>query len=225
MTRKLLCLIYIAVIGLVLPDASHAGFDYGFYNITQNDPTNKATGEAQLKLAVSDAGSGLVRFLFTNVGPLASSIADIYFDDRKLSLFSPPITSLEEGAGVDYGYLAKPENLPGGQTANFESTSQLSADSEAPTQPNGVNPGESLGVVLTLSAGKAFDNVIAALQSASLRVGIHVQGFENGGSESFINMAGTDTPPPPVVPEPSSLVLVGTALVGMTIARRRRPAA
>lgn len=226
MIRKLLYLTCLAAIGLALPAASRAGFDYGFYNITHNNTTNEAIGEAQLKLTVSDAGSGLVQFLFTNVGPLASSITDVYFDDRALSLFSRTITSFEEGAGVDYTSPATPSNLPGGKAAGFRATSQLTANSVAPVQVNGVNPGESLGVVLTLSAGQVFNNVISALQSSSLRVGIHVQGFANGGSESFINNpTGTVTPPPPVVPEPSSLVLAGTALVGLAIARRRRSAA
>ena len=83
---------------------------------------------------------------------------------------------------------------------------------------NGVNPGDVLGIGLTLKGGKTFSSVISALQSASLRIGIHVQGFANGGSESFVNSTT-----PHIVPEPSGMILAGTALVGLVIARRRRP--
>ena len=69
----------------------------------------------------------------------------------------------------------------------------------APAQPNGVNPGESLGIVFDLIGGQAFADTIAALADGGLRIGIHVQGFEDGGSESFVNNGPTE---PGTIAEP-----------------------
>jgi hypothetical protein len=88
-------------------------------------------------------------------------------------------------------------------------------------QPNGVNPGEFLTVIWSLLGGVTYSDVIAALnlggdQSGSLRIGIHVQGFANGGSESFVN--ATPTP----VPVPAAGLLLMGALGALTVARRRK---
>ena len=42
---------------LLIPLSSHAAF-YSFYNITNNDATNATTGETQLRVNVTDSGSG-----------------------------------------------------------------------------------------------------------------------------------------------------------------------
>jgi hypothetical protein len=85
---------------------------------------------------------------------------------------------------------ATPRNLPGASQASprFETTNGFSADSESPTQPSGVNPGESLGILFSLRPGKSFADVLTHLGDGSLRIGIHVQGFAGGGSESFVNL-------------------------------------
>ena len=75
----------------------------------------------------------------------------------------------------------------------------------------GVNPGESLGILFDLQPGSAFGDVLAQLVSGELRIGIHVQGFASGGSESMVN-----------VPEPGTGVLLGLGLVFMLAPRRRK---
>ena len=84
------------------------------------------------------------------------------------------------------------------------------ADSDPPAQPNGVNPGEFLTIIFNLINGQTFADVINELDTADeLRIGIHVQGFANGGSESFVN-----------VPAPGALGV--SALAGLVALRRRR---
>ena len=158
----------------------------GFVNITNNNPGDAAIGEAQLFVEVSDPGGDQVLFTFYNVGTEDSSIADVYFDDGSLL----GIASIDDShPGVSFSQGANPADLPGGNGISppFEVTEGFSADSDPPAQPNGVNPGEWLGILFDLQDGKTFADVLDDLATGALRIGIHVQGFASGGSESFIN--------------------------------------
>jgi hypothetical protein len=141
-----------------------------------------------------------------NIGPAASSITGIYFDDGTLL----GIASIQSGSGVSFSQGASPGNLPGANNASpaFVTTAGFSADSNPPTQPNGVNPGESLGITFNLQGVQTFDDVLMDLGDGSLRIGVHVQGFAGGGSESFVNA-------PAPVPEPGTFVLMATGLVSL----------
>lgn len=197
---------------------------YSFVGVTNNDATNTATGQNQLSVDVIDSGAGTVSFTFNNAGPLKSSITGVYWDDQARLLGS--MGSIAGSSGVSFSQYANPGNLPGGNTIGFSvSPSGASADSTVPAQPNGVNPGEWLTIVWSLVTGATYNDVLAALnlggdQVGSLRIGIHVQGFGNGGSESFVN--GTPTPAP--VPVPAAGVLLIGGLAAMGLLRRRRKA-
>jgi len=186
--------------------------DYSFACVTNNSATNCAAGSAQFGLTLTQ-GAGYVAFLFTNGGPLASSITDIYFDwlDPAGTYAPGTITS---SAGVSFDWGATPPNLPGATNLDPDFSADLAADSDAPAQPNGVNPGEWVSFrFLTDSTSTADD-----LYSGALRVGVHAQGFSNGGSESFVTISS-----PAPEPETYALFLAGLAVVG-TVARRKREA-
>jgi hypothetical protein len=229
-------------LSLVAPSGAMAAVTYWFMNITNNNAGDAAVGEAQLFVDVSDLGGGEVLFNFRNIGPDDVSITAVYFDDGTLLDIARLIDADENGgdAGVDFTKdgtgpaKVSPGNLPGGNDIDFEVTAGFSADADPPTQPNGVNPGESLGVVFSLQSGVTFADTLTALELSQtdlerdfvdgLRIGIRGQGFEGGGSEGFVNYKnGHDDPKD--VPMPATLILFGLGLVSMGALLRRRSAA
>ena len=198
---------------LLFGASSATALTLGFSCISNNVAGDCTIGQAQLQVT-SSAGPGAnqVSFTFTNSGPDDASITDIYFDDDAGALLA--IASFIETGDVDFGVNASPPGLPAGNNASpaFDDTGGISADSDPPVQPNGVNPTESLTIIADLAAGISFADVEAALANGSLRIGIHVQGFQTGGSESFVS----------TVPEPSAALLLAAPLLGLWLRSRKR---
>jgi hypothetical protein len=173
--------------------------------VSNDDASDCAVASAQIGVEV-ESGPGLdrVSFRFTNTGPSTASITDVYFDDGTLL----GIAGVLNGAGVSFSQGASPGNLPAGAEATpaFVATAGFAADSNPPVQPNGVNPGEELTIVFDLTPGGSYADVLEELRDGRLRVGVHVQGFAGGGSESLIN-----TP----LAEADSLLLLGLGLLGL----------
>ena len=215
-------LIKMALLGLILGLSTNASaVMLSFGCITNNSLANCATGEAQVSLEVTDAMNNQVLFKFTNTGPNASFISDIYFDNDNgtnvgTTLLS--IASLQNSMGVDFDFPINGNgDLPGGNTVGFNTTGSGAMALEAQNEPgaaNGINNnGEMLGILFNLVMGKGFSDVVSELANGDLRVGIHVQGFGGGGSESFVNAP---------VPVPAAVWMLGAGLIGLIGFGRRK---
>src|SRR5262245_61291118 len=137
--RKLILSVLVGTLVAACATPARANI-YGFTGVTYNNQTNTTTGISQLFVDVTSAGPNQVNFRFYNTGPLPSSITDVYFQDGPLL----GISSISNMSGVSFAQYASPGNLPGGNMLSpaFVTTQGFSADSNAPVQPNGVNPGE-----------------------------------------------------------------------------------
>jgi hypothetical protein len=167
---------------------------------------------------------GRVSFRFMNTGSVASSICDVYFQDG--TLLSLIGASAATNTQVHFSSPANPGDLPGGQDVTFSTTSQWSADSDPPVEHNGVNnytgvgTAEYVDITFWLQNGMAAADTWAAMHlpfpwagpQHGLRMGIHVQGFDDGSSASFLSE----------VPLPQSSMLAVFGAGGLAIRRRRR---
>jgi len=203
----------VLLVPLITP--AHA-VTFGFTKITNNGNVDVGT---QLSLNITAESATQTRFTFSNTGSIASSITDIYFINQAPLLFqgliNPPTAgtapTFDPSAGVAFSSPATPANLPGAP-ASFDPV-RFSADSDSPVSSNGINPGETLGIIFTLLSGKSFADVIAAMFAGTLQVGLHVQSIGlTGGSDSYL--AAT--------PLPGALPLFATGLACLGLLRWRR---
>lgn len=173
----------------------------------------------QLTLNVSDAG-GEVLFSFGNIGPISSSIAQIYFDDAPPGAgndlgFLGMITMIDGDAGEWRAYQGSPSDLPGGQgavppfTTGGDPIQYATASNPAPQ--NGINVGESLNIYFTYKNAGTINDVISDLLSGALRIGLHVISVGGGDSDSYIT-GGRETNVPD---DGATIALLGLGLIAV----------
>ena len=210
LVQRLLTTSSLCIAAGCLASSPAQALQFNFNNITHNSAVNESTGERQLWVDVTDSfgkenlASNNVLFKFSNVGPFASSMTQIYFDNS--TVLKSMGTIADSGAGVDFVAATGNMNLPGGNTVKF--SSDFGIKPTGPVSQNGVNPGEWVSVLFNLSPNKTLKDVFNDLKSGSLRVGMHVQAFSDGGSEAFVNNTSvvTTTPPPVVTTTPPPVV-------------------
>ena len=203
MKRLLLGVMLVSAVALVRADY------YEFTAITENDPSGHAqwVGESQLIMEVSELVTGNIRLTFHNEGDQQAALARIYFDiDPALSLELIGITGSD---GVTFqSKKTNPGNLPAGRSLDFVFDSDLEVSSANPAPHLGVNPGESLELIMGYTGP---DSIFAALGDERLRVGLHVISLGEY-SESFVN----------VIPEPATITMLLSGSLFLRLFRTRR---
>jgi hypothetical protein len=223
--------------------AAEAAVTFGFTRISANSPQNIFSQlSVEVEAGPSNFGQDQIDFTFYNAtGGQASSITDIFFDDQGpgYSLFQPSSPSvLQNVSKTNFGTPENvPNNLPYATNISpaFVTSSvpiSLSAGSE-PEMPHafalaaGMNPGESVTVRIGLATGKTLADVLAALQSGDLRIGLFAQGLPGSTpNDSYVNWTVPDEVPVGqiVLPEPASMAIwgLGSILGSVMIYRRKR---
>ncbi len=219
--KNSLTLLFAAGTILLVAASVSAGPVFSFTGLSNNSIADTLTGQTQFSVQLEDAGAGQVWFTFLNSGPNPSSITQMYFDNGPAG--SGALASIagfeHSNPASTFSVGASPANLSGWAELDptFQATEGLTASADNPRPHNGVNPGQSLGILTPLAASYTFSDVLEQIYSGSLRIGIHAQGFEGGGSESFVLTTV------PIVPAPGSLLLATIGLgVLRTLQYRRR---
>ncbi|HVY43699.1 MAG TPA: hypothetical protein VG966_11760 [Hyphomicrobiaceae bacterium] len=68
-----------------------------------------------------------------------------------------------------------------------------------------MNLNETLAIVFALAGSNTFDSVVGALFAQTLRIGLHVQSINGGGSDSYVSQT----------PLPGALPLFVSGLAGL----------
>lgn len=143
-----------------------------------------------------------------------SSVTGIYLAGTD-GLLVLPGKITEQSEGVSFSTGANPSNLPGGTAVDFQAT--VGADSNPPVKPSGINASkEYVTWTFALESGVTYKDVVSALDSGEMRVGLLVPGA-SGGSSSFLNNYGGSA----AVPLPASVWLMFGALGGIGYISRR----
>jgi hypothetical protein len=193
----------------------------GFLGLTGQCP-DLSVGRSQFFLDILNGSPpGQVLFQFRNIGPAPSSITAIFFEDRGAGgdAGTPVLAGLvvsAAGVGTLFVRPANTVHLPGENilAPTFQSSKPFTLVADSPT--DGINPGESLGVAASLQPNKAALDVLNAVQSGQVRIGLMADGFASGAAASFIN-TNIRIPAPGAV----LLVAIGTVLFGCLCRHRR----
>jgi hypothetical protein len=99
--------------------------------------------------------------------------------------------------------------LHGGNSIGFDTAFAFGADKPSPK--NGLQAGDSFQMLVDLRPGVVAAEFMDGLSTKAVRIGLHVQALDDGGS---LSLASTPPGGGGAVPEPGTMALLGSALAG-----------
>lgn len=180
-----------------------------FSCITNNSAGDCTIGTNQLSAEIVQSGADALLTL-TMTGPDDGVVEQLFIES---SLASGISFGSSVGVGdVAFGTGQVGGNLPGGTNVGFVEAFNISASNPAPRRGIGRHDQDDTspqsGTFLITFTGGDFQAFVD-----DLRIGVHVIGYESGGSEAFLSSA---------VPEPGTLSLIAVGLAGLGMHRRAR---
>ena len=212
LVKSLLAVAGVAAVSAVSAAPASA---FSFGNIAGGDTPGDGLVDSFTYTVVKEGSA--VRFDIFNLGNAAAPnmfISKVFFDDDNNNryLSAPSLYGTNIGQ-VSFSGGASNDQLPQGGN-NFTTDYAFSRN---PGSGNGgaLQGGESFPV----SFRGNYDNIIAALDSGALRIGLHVQGLPNGQSDSYISTSSGNTQD---TPEPLTMLAAGAAVGFGTMFKKQR---
>lgn len=197
--------------------ASTSSVNINFTRITNNSPVNVASQFLAVLSQVSGQPNRVV-FTFSNSAAIASSISEIYYDNRNSAPLQSLLSPLQQTGCHFTAGSASPGNLPGGNAIGFNATRAFSADAVGNPSVGLDTAADRLSMTFQLKSGFTFNNVVNALNNGDLRLGLHVRAINPpqspcDWSDSFVSTVA-------VVPLPPA-AWAGLATLGGIVSVRR----
>jgi len=205
----------LAVAGVAALSAVSAApaWAFSFGNIPGGDTAGDAYVDSFTYTVVKQGSA--VRFDIFNSGNNAAApnifISKVFFDDNGY-LSAPSLYGTNIG---EVSFSGGPSNAQLPQAGNDFTTDYAFSRNPGSGNVGGIQGPESFPV----SFRGNYDNVIAALNSGALRVGLHVEGLPNGQSESYISTSSANTQD---TPEPLTMLAAGAAVGFGTMFKKQR---
>ena len=186
---------------------------FNFSNITNGDTVGDAYANSFGLTLTSQADLVFLNiYNFGNTQAPNMFIGGAFIED-KLGYLSNPWSSLDQSVGeVVFNPGSNNAQLPQGGNSFTTKYSFFSANGEG--NKYGVQANEKLVLAFTGST----NNVLAALNSGDIKVGIHVQALQNGASDSYISSNGNTEN----TPEPLTMLAAGAAVGFGTMFKKQR---
>jgi hypothetical protein len=204
----------LAVAGVAAVSAVSAApaWAFSFGNIAGGDTVGDAYVNS-FRYTVANQGSA-VRFDIFNSGDTAAPnmfISKVFFDDNGY-LSAPSLYGTNIGE-VSFSGGPSNDRLPQGGN-------DFTTDYAFSRNPGGGNGGPiQRGESFPVSFRGNYNNVIAALNDGTLKIGLHVQGLPNGASDSYISTSSGNTQD---TPEPLTMLAAGAAVGFGTMFKKQR---